>query len=292
MFIKKHSFIGGEYSFMNNSRNVLIKKICAGIVTYNPDILRLKKNISNIANQVKTIIIFDNGSENINNIIELISCYSNVYILNNPENKGIAYALNKIFEWGKKNNFEWVLTLDQDSVVLGDLIDNYEFISEKNAIVAPNILYKDNEQYKEIHDHDYEYVSWAITSASLTQLKAWEEIGGFDEYLFIDKVDYDFCVRLRCKGYFLVRTYKVTLDHELGNLNCIRLFGKTIYVTHHSPQRKYYMVRNSIYLKKKLGSGTPARDVIKLIAKTLLFEKKKMLNFSFIYRGIVDGAKS
>ena len=82
------------------------------------------------------------------------------------------------------------------------------------------------------------------------------------------------------------------MDHELGNLNCIRLFGKTIYVTHHSPQRKYYMVRNSIYLKKKLGSGTPARDVIKLIAKTLLFEKKKMLNFSFIYRGIVDGAKS
>lgn len=276
--------------FLGNVIKSLNKDIYAGIVTYNPDIERLKKNLSHITEQVESVVIVDNGSENIHEIKKSIADYTNIYILCNTSNRGIAYALNRIFRWGEKNKFKWVLTLDQDSVSPLNLIECLsEFISEDTAIVAPNIIYKDNERFKEIHEIDYEYVPWAITSASLTQLKAWQKVGGFDEFLFIDKVDYDFCVRLRRHEYSIMRTYKVALDHELGALKCINFFGKTIYVTNHSPKRKYYMARNSIYLKKKLGNGSPIRDVLKMTLKILLFERNKRTNFSCVYKGILDG---
>ena len=41
-----------------------VKKICAGIVLYNPEIDLLKKNIEAIADQVDCIYLFDNGSKN------------------------------------------------------------------------------------------------------------------------------------------------------------------------------------------------------------------------------------
>ena len=40
-------------------------KIAAGIVTYNPDIKKLEKNIKSIFGQSDSIVICDNGSDNI-----------------------------------------------------------------------------------------------------------------------------------------------------------------------------------------------------------------------------------
>ena len=43
-------------------------KIYAGIVSYNPDIQRISENIFAIHKQVPEVIIFDNGSNNINHL--------------------------------------------------------------------------------------------------------------------------------------------------------------------------------------------------------------------------------
>lgn len=52
-------------------------RICAGIVTYNPDIPILKRNISSLNSQVNLIIIFDNGSMNYKEIINIQEKNSN-----------------------------------------------------------------------------------------------------------------------------------------------------------------------------------------------------------------------
>lgn len=44
--------------------NESTRDICAGIVTYNPDIQLLKQNIQSIQPQVQSIFIYDNGSSN------------------------------------------------------------------------------------------------------------------------------------------------------------------------------------------------------------------------------------
>ena len=55
-------------------------KTAAGIVTYNPDIQRLKANIDAITNQVYIVYCFDNGSDNINEIRRLLDAYDNVQL--------------------------------------------------------------------------------------------------------------------------------------------------------------------------------------------------------------------
>ena len=70
-------------------------RICAGIVTYNPDIELLIKNINAISDQVNKVIIVDNGSINWNNWSNRILS-KNVEIIRNRNNDGIAKALNQI----------------------------------------------------------------------------------------------------------------------------------------------------------------------------------------------------
>lgn len=92
-----------------------MSRIYAGIVSYNPDLLRLKENISSIQQQVP-VIVFDNGSRNIIAIQKLISDFSEVQLIRSKKNIGIAAALNQLMQWGYENKFDWMLSLDQDSV--------------------------------------------------------------------------------------------------------------------------------------------------------------------------------
>ena len=83
----------------------------AGVVFYNPDIERLKKNITAVAPQVDEVVV-DNSSSNIKDVQQLLCLYDNVTVPNNKRNMGIAKALNQLFEYARIHSYEWVLTLD------------------------------------------------------------------------------------------------------------------------------------------------------------------------------------
>ncbi len=263
--------------------------ICAGIVTYNPEVFRLQENINSIKNQVSQIIIVDNGSKNYNQLEKCISeCHANCEIINNKKNLGIAKALNQLCERATQANYKWIITLDQDSVSPNNLMEKLtRNINNKIAIIAPNVIYRDNEKFA-IKKEGRECVEWVITSASLTNLKIWKEIK-FDENLFIDGVDRDYCIRANRLGYKIIKDYSIELVHELGNLKCRKIFGKTVYVTNHSTIRKYYMIRNVIYLDKKLKENRKFGYISKNIIKTICFEQNKVLKLKSIFRGIKDG---
>lgn len=266
--------------------------VIAGIVTFNPNIDKLKENLSSVISQVDKIVIADNGSANVVEIEKLIDKYDGLQVINNKKNLGIATALNQLCHYGEENGYQWILTLDQDSVCPHDLLEHLEVgIKPNTAIIAPNILYRNNVKYAERGKTGVYEVDWVITSASLTNLNAWKQINGFDETLFIDGVDKDFCFRARIAGYVILKCYDVNLLHELGNLKCIKIFGKVIYVTHHSARRKYYMARNVIYLDKKFGTREAFRSIIKLIAKTVVFERQKLDKTNQILGGVKDGLK-
>lgn len=263
--------------------------ICAGIVTYNPNVDLLIRNIESVINQVERVVIVDNGSKNIEEIKSDIG-YSGIIWVENSENMGIAKALNQLCESALENHCEWILTLDQDSISPDGLIDELaRHINENVAIVAPNIVYKNNENYADKISAGIKYVEWVITSASLTNLKIWKSLGGFDEILFIDGVDRDYGIRATKAGYKVIKCYDVKLLHELGNLECRRRFGRTIYVTNHSALRKYYMVRNAIYLDKKHRESLAQKYIMKNIIKTILYEKDKIEKMDSILKGIKDG---
>ena len=70
--------------------------VCAGVVTYNPDIKILQKNLQALSPQVQDVFVVDNGSDNIHDIENLIGGFNNLTIFSNPKNLGIAQALNKL----------------------------------------------------------------------------------------------------------------------------------------------------------------------------------------------------
>lgn len=275
----------------------------AGIVLYNPDINRMKENINAIINQVDYVILVDNGSKNksdIEAVIEHSFHNSDKLIINlSQKNNGIAWALNQIFKIAEEQSVKWVLTLDQDSVCPSDIIEkyiNYSSSISKNkiGILCPTIVDK-NAGILEGDVHKTEEIKRCITSGSFTSLAAWKQLGGFDEKMFIDGVDFDFCDRLRMNGYKIIRIGSICLTHELGKITTHRFLFKTVKVQNHSALRKYYIVRNRFYVSRKEKNTfaiiTSFFFVVKFSATIVLFEKNRRKKLKAVFKGMCDGLK-
>ncbi len=242
-------------------------KTAAGIVTYNPDIQRLKANIDAITNQVYIVYCFDNGSDNINEIRRLLDAYDNVQLIGNEKNRGIAEGLNQILKVARTMHIEWLLTLDQDSVCPDGMISEMLSHSGGDNIIAICPLIVDRRRpVKERPKESNEYVDFCITSGCLVNMALSEKIGDFDAWLFIGQVDDEFCHRITLNGLRILRINKLVLDHELGDITPSKhkafylnlgtaLHSKKLlalsYKRKVSPMRVYYSTRNMVYLSKK-----------------------------------------
>ena len=167
-----------------------------------------------------------------------------------------------------------------------------EHCKNRTAIIGPHILYKGNEEYSAKFQKRLEKVDWVITSGSLTNTKVWKKINGFDDFLFIDKVDTEYCVRANRAGYPVIRDNAVVLNHELGKMTCKKLFGKVIYVTNHNEMRIYYQCRNIVYIYRKISYGNCILDLLKIIIKIILYENHKILKLKNAFKGIYNGIKA
>ena len=97
-------------------------RIMACIITYNPDINRLIDNLSSINKQVDCTLIVDNNSVNISEIEEIALKFKNSVILRENKNIGIAGALYDAMNYAIEKDYDWALSLDQDSVCSTELI--------------------------------------------------------------------------------------------------------------------------------------------------------------------------
>lgn len=256
-------------------------KIIASIVTYNPNIQRFLQNIEAILPQVNEIIIIDNASINLMDIHLLIEKYESVSIIENRINKGIATALNQAAQYALSKGYGWLITLDQDSVAPGNLVSTYsKFLNcEDIGIVSCKIIDRNfGELNREKSKKEgFEDVRVCITSASMMNLKTWKAVGGFNEEMFIDSVDFDICLSMREHGYRIVKTYDTALLHEVGHSEIRKLFGNEYQIYHHSPLRYYYMIRNGIYLGKRHHFTFKATlRAIRLFILVSLFEENKI----------------
>lgn len=167
---------------MNLFNNKIL--IYAGIVSYNPDMVRLRDNINAIYSQVDKLIIVDNKSENLNDIEYFVEKYENIILIKNNDNLGIAKALNQIMEVGLCERADWVLTLDQDSVVSKFLISEYRKYIDMPNVGMLTCMIKDRNtkgsMFRE-NECEYEEVQKCYTSGCLTKVSAWDTSGHFDE---------------------------------------------------------------------------------------------------------------
>ncbi len=227
----------------------------AGIITFNPDIERLTFNLNEISKQVNEVIIIDNASKNVSQIEKLIKNYSKIKIMKNEKNEGVAKALNQIVKYAYENKYKWVLTLDQDSVVKKGLIKEYEkYINVKKVAIMNCKIQDRNFEIAKQEEETQKYIEKksVITSGSYINVDACYEVGGFDEKMFIDRVDTDMCYMLCNKGYKIIEVNYEGLLHEVGNKTKIkRILGQDVVVFNHIPFRSYYIIRNGLYFFRK-----------------------------------------
>lgn len=241
-------------------------KIAAGMVLFNPDKKRLYSSLDSILHQVDKLYIFDNSTEE-----NEITYPGNVTYLTEHENKGVAYALNRILEAADTDCYKWLVTMDQDSILPKGIISAYtkHILEESIGIICPQVV-DFRRSYMEIKkEPKEEFVDFCITSASCIRVSAWKKIGKFDEWLFIDLVDNDFCKRLTVSGYKILRLNDVVLDQEFGRIipkseRIQEFWNKIAKVLHNdnfakfgyskfvNPIRVYYTNRNIIYVNRKL----------------------------------------
>lgn len=280
-------------------------KVAAIIVSYNPD-SNLFDSINLLLNQVEKVIIVDNGSKE--KYVKYIKSINEdkIEIILNKENLGIATALNIGIRKALENGYEWILTMDQDSKASPDMVKKmfnvYNSINreERKDILSifPNFV---DERIQSIEENSnmnsYEYVDADITSGNLLRKEVFEKVGFFDDSLFIDLVDTDFCMRLNEKGIKMIKIRDAVLYHSLGESKTIKGILGSFNTSNHSALRRYYMTRNRFYIWEKykgLNSFTLNRDkklFKKEFVKIILGEKDKVNKIKMVLRGYKDYKK-
>jgi rhamnosyltransferase len=198
------------------------------------------------------------------------------------------------------DGFEWILTLDQDSICPPNIINSFIPYTKNPdvGIVCPRFFIRGNDDSsKQSLEIPSISVDFCITSASLTKLSIWEELEGFNEWLFIDCVDYEYCIKLRKANYIIIRVNTVAIDHMVGAPSYIYFpFGRKKMLLNHTPKRNYYIVRNNIYLIRKYHKELKGMNwLLKLIyieLQKLLFEKNRKQTFLALVSGVKDGLAS
>ncbi|MBC7439968.1 MAG: hypothetical protein H7250_08305 [Flavobacterium sp.] len=231
-------------------------KIAACAILYHPK----EKDLENILSylpKVDKLYIYDN-TENKKTKLSFENLDKIVYF-SDLENKGLSFRLNQACQQAICDGYDFLMTMDQDSSFRLENL-NYYFEDIKNypnkeTVAVFGLEYFDSVKIANRYEIKSEEVSLLITSASVLNLNLYTEIGGFDENLFIDGVDYDYCFAALKKGFKCVLFKNNSFIHTIGKKTksaCI----KTLYLIKknkilHSPIRIYYIKRNMLYLEKK-----------------------------------------
>lgn len=253
----------------------MIQKIDAVVVLYNPE----ESIIENIKSyqQVNTIYAVDNSEKISVDLVEKLETIDNLVYINNNGNQGIANALNIGAQRAIENGAEWLLTMDQDSKFVEDGFERLKVALEKLienrvqiGLIAPSHKQTNNEEYKK------QLV--VMTSGNIVNLKAYQDVGGFEEKLFIDAVDYDFCLKLNLAKYKVIEYGNAILEHQLGTIIHTKLLWINFKLHVHPPIRTYYCLRNAIYLLKKYYKKYPLFTLFELKSMIMYFFKIFIIN--------------
>ena len=269
-------------------------KIASVVVLYNPS----QENINNISlykKEVDRIYIVDNTDDN----IKRINNTQKLKYIKLGENKGIAYALNIGAKKAIEDGYEWLLTMDQDSKMTEDIIVKMKdfLISTKEENVGLISPYQDIDSKEDNISEDIEDMIEVMTSGNIINLDAYKKIGGFKDWLFIDCVDTDNCMNLHKHGYKVLRLNRIVMKHELGNLVVHKLFNKEYPCYNHNPIRRYYIVRNNLYINSLYKNLYPeyCKRLLRIqkgqVKRIIVFEKNKFQKLRMMYKGYRDYKK-
>lgn len=271
-------------------------KIAGVVVLFNSG-KGVLENLETYCSQIGRLYAVDNSSATNASLSGELGRIKKVSYIHVGRNSGVAHALNLGAKLAIEEGYDFLLTMDDDSRAAPDMIGQFlMFLKHRKDIdsiglVSPFHFYANYTDAAQLTNKE---VPTAITSGTLLNLRAYEKVGPFLDELFIDYVDFEYCLRLRRNGFMLYQVGGAVLHHTLGDLVPHRVLFRKIGATHHSSLRIYYRTRNRLYVAKKYFTRFPGFVVSDFIIfgneliKILLFETERTQKMKMVLRGVFD----
>jgi rhamnosyltransferase len=276
--------------------------VCAIIVTYHPD-RDLAQHIAVLRGQVGGLVVVDNRSSDSERawLRELAKRYS-FTPLENSDNLGIGAALNQGIRWAvAQGGFRYVVLFDQDSEAREGFVEALVSClqrhpsSDRVAVAAPRIYNRNTASTDRPRANSQGHYQVAQTSGSLMPLRVFDSEGWFNEELFIDYVDYEYCLRVVTAGWGIAYCHDAVLSHSPGKSSRHAFLGLYLgTTTNYSPLRHYYSTRNGVWVIRQYWRqhskwcARQAFSILKEKMKVLLLERNRKAKLSLSFRGFRD----
>lgn len=274
------------------------------LVTYRPAAAVLD-HLQRLCRQTQNIIVVDNASDGDSvSLIEAIEKLPGVRLIRNPSNLGIAAALNAGIRLALQSGADWIATFDQDTGIpedfFGQLLEAYQSCPSADGVgmVVPGVWKEPGtvvSQKTTANRSAWSFVRGAVNSGSLIKAEVFDRAGFYDDALFIDYVDTDFCLRLQQQGFKILSADTVVLEHELGEKQTRNLLVGRVSFRIHTAWRYYYIMRNRLVLYRRFLTSFPAwgfhdaRWMLLELGRILFLEHGRKAKLHAAFLGIKDG---
>ena len=274
--------------------------VCATVITYHPD-EHVVELLSSVARQVDQVIVVDNGSTaSETGPIRDWARSAGATWISNHVNLGSATALNQAAGAAWSAEHGWLLTLDQDTTIPQDLVEQLQaaIAADANpdqvAVVAPQT---EHQRDRRCGEGTVVRRRTVITAGSLVSLGAWQAVGGFRDEFFVDMVDSEFALRLGQHGYGVVVACRVSIEHRIGRPRTHRILGRAVETSNHPAWRRYFIGRNRVHVWREHWRDAPGwvlfdgygelRDTLVMC----LTEDDRRRKLRATARGLADGVR-
>ena len=258
------------------------------------------------------IILIDNEYQK--SMSDQLKKSKKIHLIRNKKNEGFARANNQGIKYSIKNGFDYMLLLNNDTLIKNDLLDS--LIRQSNTlnqtIIQPLILnYNGTKIWNAGGTINYflgtfqtlkkgvsfknfkinrEYTDWFTGCCVLIKTDVFKDIGYFDERFFAYYEDVDFSIRLKKMGYSVALMTDSHLQHyeSASSKSINKSEGKL------SPYVHYLNIRNHILLLKKHSNsfnviGVLIYQLIKIVSYLTYFLIRFRFNkFKMVLKGFID----
>ena len=268
--------------------------IAGVVILYHPDIKQLSENINTYVLGLKQLYIYDNSEIQTPGIEAALNnlhpCIKYQFFNNN---EGIAKRLNQAVEAAMQTQYDYLLTMDQDSSFKPGDFEKYKSLIQKEEYTKVAQFGINCQPQITMSSEQPQEALTLITSGSILNLSLIKKVGDFNEDLFIDFVDAEFSYRVVQHGLINLMFSNIQLNHALGNLvsgRSVLTFKKSLRIIH-APIRAFYITRNGLFLlfKHKGLSEEMKKDVIrcmKILKNDLIYHPQLTQVYINVMKGI------
>ncbi len=277
------------------------------IISYRPDVAQLVRLCERILMDGARVIVVDN-TEAPGLISDELPAGCELIALGN--NSGIAHAQNIGVAQALIAGAAVIVFFDQDSKIEAGFLRALVEPLKYGTLTITSPLYVDDDSnlalpslrlgrfglpravYGADTIHPYP-VDIVISSGTAATREVFGIAGVFDEALFIDSVDSEWCLRCRSSHIPIYVVPAAVLRHRIGS-RAIRVGPFT--VLQHSPIRCYYQVRNCFHMMRR--KHVPFAFALKhmlsvLFSRTILlfYVGDRAAYLKAYFAGLIDGVK-